>query len=52
MEIAKELEPWKAEFEAAAACGDIEKCREIVERAGLTWLDPELPEKYKCDARC
>lgn len=34
------LKPFQAEFDAAAARGDEAAMRAIVERAGLTWIDP------------
>jgi hypothetical protein len=50
MNIFEQLKDVQAEYDTAAAKGDIEECKRIVERAGLTWLEPALPEKYKTDA--
>lgn len=51
MDIDERLKGVQAEIDAAAAKKDIDEMRRLVERAGLTWIDPELPEKYKYDIR-
>lgn len=48
-DIAPELRPYRAEVEEAVITGNSEKLKAIVEKAGLEWRDPELPEKYKSD---
>ena len=52
MDINEKLKDRQAEYDAAAERGDVEECRRIVEQAGLTWLNPELPEKYRSVVRC
>jgi hypothetical protein len=49
VDMRPELQPFRKEVEAAIAAHDMVALRAIVEAAGLAWLDPELPEKYRND---
>ena len=46
-EIRAELKPFEAELTAAAKRGDMVEFRRIVEAAGVTWVEYEIPEKYR-----
>lgn len=48
-DIVPELRPYRTEVEKALRTGNLEELKAIVEKAGLEWLNPELPEKYKCN---
>ena len=45
-EMVKELKPYEAEVMAAIKQRDMVALRKIVEKAGLTWEDRGLPERY------
>lgn len=45
----KHLQP---AIDEAARDGDTEKLRTLIESAGLEWLDPPLPEKYRSGHVC
>jgi len=51
-DIDPRLKHIQKELDAAAGNRDHKEFRRLIESAGLTWLDPELPEKYKSDSRC
>ena len=46
-EIREELKHCEAELTTAAKRGDMVGFRRIVEAAGVTWVEYELPEKYR-----
>lgn len=51
-QLRPELRPFAAEVSAAIRCHDNVALREIIERSGLEWLDPPLPDRYKNDISC
>jgi hypothetical protein len=48
-DIAAELKHCQDEVDEAAKAGDIERLKRIIEREGLEWIEPPLPEKYRFD---
>lgn len=45
--LVPELRPFAAEVSAAIQQQDNASLREIIERSGLEWLDPPLPDRYR-----
>lgn len=51
-QLIPELRPFADEVEAALQRRDNAALREIIERCGLGWIDPALPDRYRTGKSC